>query len=96
MGVLSKLFFWKKKKFPELPEEELLPHELPPIEPQRDRFSLPEQPRFEEQRYPPPQQQNNQFEVISAKLDVLNAKLEVLNEKVNNIEKNLQDAKVRW
>ena len=98
MGILSRLFFWKKNKFPELPEEEPLPHELPPLEPERDysrdRFSLPEQPRFEPIQYP--QQQNNQFEVISAKLDVLNAKLEVLNEKISSLEKNLQDARVRW
>ena len=94
MGIFGKLLFWRKKKLPDLPPEEN--SALPPL-PEEKPFRLPEpeMPKFEEQQLAP-SNTDNQFQVVSSKLDVLNAKIEVLNEKISNLEKNLQETKPRW
>jgi hypothetical protein len=106
MGIFSKLTFWKKKRLPDLPDSSL--DSLPPLDSRPPlEQSFPQEPRFED-RIPPshqfedPIQQpimnntNNEFQVVSSKLDVINAKLEVLNERIANLEKNLNDARVKW
>ncbi|MAG52467.1 MAG: hypothetical protein CMH62_00720 [Nanoarchaeota archaeon] len=101
MGIFSKLLFWKKEELPDLPEEtpsSLTPPPLDvPQEEPRKPFTYPEPPKFDESPIQQPQQaSNNEFQVISSKLDVLNAKIEVLNEKISNLERNLQDSKIKW
>tara|TARA_Y100000310_G_C20593734_1_gene769429 strand:+ start:757 stop:1056 length:300 start_codon:yes stop_codon:yes gene_type:complete len=99
MGIFSKLLFWKKKELPSLPEENTqdLPPQMPLEEP-RSRFEPP--PQFEQPLRSPQFEsnfsQNNEFQVVSSKLDVLNAKLEVINERLTNLEKDLNSSRERW
>ena len=90
MGIMDKIFFWKKDDLAEEKPLELgLGNDttgLPPV---------PEEPNFEEPSAFSQQQtstMNKDLELISAKLDALKPLLESMNQRLTNIERIAQEA----